>query len=180
LRGAPIVIGSIESSMLSRVSVTSWIENIDSTKFQACFRGVNGHLPAHTMFTWVAFEKQSRVWPTAGTEVSGSHQNSGRVTAPSWRLRQTSARGSKLFVACKTVAFAQSFNTVPTVLVTANHQVDQYNCGPLQINIPNLATLFYCYLYVALLCSQPSGFRQLGLDGCISLRCDYFHQPGLP
>jgi hypothetical protein len=119
---APLVIGSMQSAKRSGVAVTYWVENIDTTKFQVCFRGVNGLVPAHASFTWFAFEKKSRVWPTDGMGVARNDHVSGRATAPKWGLHRTT-RSSKLYVTCKTIQFAQGYNDVPTVLVTANHQV---------------------------------------------------------
>lgn len=110
LKGSPLVVGSVQSSSQG---VTHWIENIDSTKFQACF---SGRLTGKATFTWFAFDESRGAWP------SKSQQDAGRAQAPKWHQLKRASTTHKLFVTCKTIRFKESYNSVPTVLVTANHQ----------------------------------------------------------
>jgi hypothetical protein len=103
--GVPMVLGSVEG----KTAMAYWVENINQMQYRVCFKSA---LPTDVIspftFTWAAFEhKNPSLWFRNKMPYSIAGRESSGIEKPGLH--------------CKDVSFGQTFDSPPSVLVTANY-----------------------------------------------------------
>lgn len=138
----PMVLGTIDhqDSKITHDALTFWLEDINQLQYRVCFRETmfndDWHMPIH--FNWIAFEHKN---PNLWYRNQMPYSVAGRQASGEWSVYdKKKVNGKTVFLNCKDVNFGKTFQTPPTVLVTANHYK---STGVVDWGITHDATMTY-------------------------------------